>query len=190
MFPPQPAGMWQAAFNGERTWTTSAGQDKYRRGLYTFWRRDVPYPSMTTFDAPSREICAVRRIRTNTPLQALVTLTIPSTSNGASHRQADHGAKVVRRRKYACATGLRLSTGRPATDEQVAALSSLYEAASQHDRADAKAAGELSGMTAQQAAANPQAKNDTKLDAAEVAAWTVVANVLLNLMWCSRADKI
>ena len=77
VFPPQPAGLWQAAFNGERTWSTSPGEDRYRRGLYTFWRRTVPYPSMATFDAPSREICAIKRIRTNTPLQSLVTLNDP-----------------------------------------------------------------------------------------------------------------
>jgi mono/diheme cytochrome c family protein len=181
VFPPQPAGMWQAAFNGERTWTTSTGEDKYRRGLYTFWRRTVPYPSMTTFDAPSREICAVRRIRTNTPLQALVTLNDPvyvETAQAIARRiMREGGSSPEERVRYA----LRLSTGRPAADEQVAALTSLYEAELKHYRADAKAAGELSGMTTQQAAANPQAKNDTKLDAAEVAAWTVVANVLLNL---------
>ena len=77
VFPPQPDGLWQAAFNGQRTWATSTGEDRYRRGLYTFWRRTVPYPSMATFDAPSREICTVRRIRTNTPLQAFVTLNDP-----------------------------------------------------------------------------------------------------------------
>src|SRR5204863_2947381 len=73
VYPPQPPGLWQAAFNGQRTWATSTGEDKYRRGLYTFWRRTIPYPSMATFDAPSREICSIRRIRTNTPLQAFVT---------------------------------------------------------------------------------------------------------------------
>ena len=78
VFPPQPSGLWRAAFNGrDRAWTTSPGEDRYRRGLYTFWRRTIPYPSMTTFDAPSREICSVRRIRTNTPLQAFVTLNDP-----------------------------------------------------------------------------------------------------------------
>ena len=77
VFPPQPDGLWQAAFNGERTWSTSQGEDRYRRGLYTFWRRTVPYPSMATFDAPSREICAIRRVRTNTPLQSFVTLNDP-----------------------------------------------------------------------------------------------------------------
>ena len=72
-----PTGLWQAAFNGQRTWSTSQGDDRYRRGLYTFWRRTVPYPSMAVFDAPSREICAIRRVRTNTPLQSLVTLNDP-----------------------------------------------------------------------------------------------------------------
>ena len=77
VFPPQPDGLWQAAFNGERTWATSQGADRYRRGLYTFWRRTVPYPSMAAFDAPSREICAIKRVRTNTPLQSFVTLNDP-----------------------------------------------------------------------------------------------------------------
>ncbi len=61
VFPPQPEGLWQAAFNGQRTWATSAGEDRHRRALYTFWRRTVPYPSMATFDAPSRETCTIRR---------------------------------------------------------------------------------------------------------------------------------
>src|SRR5439155_8356440 len=74
VYPPQPEGLWQAAFNGERTWATSTGEDRYRRGIYTFWRRTVPYPSMAAFDAPSRGLCTVRRIRTNTPLQPVVTL--------------------------------------------------------------------------------------------------------------------
>ncbi|MFY7951915.1 MAG: DUF1553 domain-containing protein, partial [Armatimonadaceae bacterium] len=77
VYPPQPDGLWQAAFNGERSYPTSTGEDRYRRGLYTFWRRTVPHPSMATFDAPSRESCTLRRQPTNTPLQALVTLNDP-----------------------------------------------------------------------------------------------------------------
>src|SRR5205085_6397544 len=77
VFPPQPPNLWQAAFNGERTYPTSTGEDRYRRGLYTFWRRTVPYPSMAAFDAPSREVCTLRRISTSTPLQAFVTLNDP-----------------------------------------------------------------------------------------------------------------
>jgi len=176
VFPPQPAGMWQAAFNGERTWTTSAGEDKYRRGLYTFWRRTVPYPSMTTFDAPSREICAVRRIRTNTPLQALVTLNDPvyvEAAQAIARRVIrEGGSSPEDRARFA----LRLSTGRPATDEQVAALTSLYEAEIKHYRADAKAAAQLAGEIA-----TDDKSKAPKPDVAEAAAWTVVANVLLNL---------
>ncbi len=90
VFPPQPDGLWQAAFNGERTWATSQGADRYRRGLYTFWRRTVPYPSMAAFDAPSREICAIKRVRTNTPLQSFVTLERPGVRRGrAGARAAD-----------------------------------------------------------------------------------------------------
>lgn len=77
VYPPQPEGMWQAAFNGERTYPTSKGEDRYRRGVYVFWRRTVPYPSMQTFDAPSREVCTIRRIHTSTPLQAFVTMNDP-----------------------------------------------------------------------------------------------------------------
>src|SRR5205814_5596951 len=69
--PPQPSLGVNAAFGGAIDWQPSAGEDKFRRGLYTNWRRSNPYPSMATFDAPNREVCTVRRTRTNTPLQAL-----------------------------------------------------------------------------------------------------------------------
>ncbi|MGK7397862.1 MAG: DUF1553 domain-containing protein [Candidatus Cyclobacteriaceae bacterium M3_2C_046] len=73
VMPPQPEGVWQVIYSGNN-WETAEGEDRYRRGLYTFWRRTTPYPSMVSFDAPSREFCVSRRIRTNTPLQAFVTL--------------------------------------------------------------------------------------------------------------------
>ncbi|MDQ3395729.1 MAG: DUF1553 domain-containing protein, partial [Bacteroidota bacterium] len=69
VMPPQPEGVWQVVYSGLE-WKTSEGEDKYRRALYTFWRRTSPYPSMTTFDSPSREFCVPRRFNTNTPLQA------------------------------------------------------------------------------------------------------------------------
>ena len=75
--PPRPNLGIRAAFGGSTDWQPSPGQDRFRRGLYTSWRRTAPYPSMTTFDATSREVCTIRRIRTNTPLQALVTLNDP-----------------------------------------------------------------------------------------------------------------
>ena len=73
MFPPQPDGIWDIPYSGEQ-WKTSEGEDRYRRGLYVFIRRSAPYPSFITFDATSRERSTVRRVRTNTPLQALTTL--------------------------------------------------------------------------------------------------------------------
>src|SRR5437867_2603774 len=76
VMPPQPDGIWQVVYNGE-TWKTSPGEDKYRRGLYTFWRRTMPHPMMVNFDAPSREYCVLKRSRSNTPLQALNTLNDP-----------------------------------------------------------------------------------------------------------------
>ena len=75
--PPQPSTGLNAAFGGGIDWQTSQGEDRYRRALYTTWRRSNPYPSMTVFDAPNREVCTLRRTRTNTPLQALVTLNDP-----------------------------------------------------------------------------------------------------------------
>ncbi len=73
VMPPQPEGVWQVIRNVMK-WKESEGEDRYRRALYTFWRKSSPYPSFVTFDSPSREICLSRRITTNTPLQALVTL--------------------------------------------------------------------------------------------------------------------
>jgi len=77
VFPPQPDGLWRAAFNGDRSWTTSTGEDRHRRDVYTFLRRTVPYHTRTTFDGTSRETCTPRRTPTNTPLQALVTSNDP-----------------------------------------------------------------------------------------------------------------
>lgn len=74
--PAQPDGIWSSPYSGMK-WEASEGEDLYRRSLYTFHRRTSPYPSMMTFDGSSREVCNVRRIRTNTPLQALVTLNDP-----------------------------------------------------------------------------------------------------------------
>ena len=76
VMPFQPDGVWMTVYNGGK-WITSKNGDQYRRALYTYWKRTSPYPSMEAFDTPSREVCKVRRIRTNTPLQALVTLNDP-----------------------------------------------------------------------------------------------------------------
>lgn len=76
VMPPQPEGVWTVVYNND-TWKTSDGEDAYRRGLYTYLRRSSPYPSFISFDASERETCLSRRINTNTPLQALITLNDP-----------------------------------------------------------------------------------------------------------------
>jgi mono/diheme cytochrome c family protein len=173
VYPPQPAGLWQAAFNGQRTWPTSTGEDRHRRGLYTFWRRTIPYPSMATFDAPSRETCQVRRSRTNTPLQAFVTLNDPvyvEAAQALARRIVKEGGATPEERAR---FGLRLCLCRPPHDEQVKHLVALYQSEREHYRTDAKAALAL--------ASDPLGPLPSGMDAAELAAWTVAANVLLNL---------
>ena len=73
VFPFQPKGIWNSPWNGAK-WVAGTNGEQYRRAVYTFWKRTASYPSMISFDATSRELCTPRRIRTNTPLQALVTL--------------------------------------------------------------------------------------------------------------------
>jgi mono/diheme cytochrome c family protein len=173
VYPPQPDGLWRAAFNGERTWATSTGGDRYRRGLYTFWRRTVPYPSMSTFDAPSREICTLRRIPTNTPLQAFVTLNDPvyvECAQALARRMLKEGGSQPRER---AAYGLRLALCRPADDAEVDVLVQLAQSELDHFRGDPAAAEAL--------ATEPIGLPPPGSDHAELAAWTVVANVLLNL---------
>jgi mono/diheme cytochrome c family protein len=173
VYPPQPPGLWQAAFNGQRTWTTSNGEDRYRRGLYTFWRRTVPYPSMAAFDATSRETCTVRRIRTNTPLQAFITLNDPvyvECAQALARRIVKEGGTAPEERAR---FGLRLCLCRPPSHEQVRQVLELFQKEREHYRNDNKAALAL--------ATDPLGPLPASMDAAELAAWTVVANVLLNL---------
>jgi len=77
VMPPQPDGIWNIVYNGAK-WTNSEGENRHRRAIYTFWRRSAPYPSLMTLDAVDRATCTVRRVRTNTPLAALVTLNDPA----------------------------------------------------------------------------------------------------------------
>ena len=173
VYPPQPDGLWQAAFNGERTYPTSVGPDRYRRGLYTFWRRTVPYPSMATFDAPSREACTLRRQPTNTPLQALVTLNDPVYIEMA---QA-YAIRILRAGKGSdrarAAWAIENATLQKAKPAQVDAIIRLVNAERIRLTADKKSA---------EALGNPKSNPVPKeLDLTDVAVWTVVSNVVLNL---------
>lgn len=174
VFPPQPPGIWTQIYSGDQ-WKESAGEDRFRRGVYTFARRTSPYPAFSGFDAPSREVACTRRSRTNTPLQALTTLNDPQYVEAA-------GALAVRMMREGGPTaggratrGMRLAISRVPTGAEVDRLVALHESQVSVYRADAAAAAALCDQIPGGA---PPA---TELDRAELAAWMVVANTILNL---------
>ena len=170
--PPQPSSGLAAAFGAKIDWQTSMGDDKYRRALYTTWRRSNPYPSMATFDAPNREVCTVRRTRTNTPLQALVTLNDPvyvEASQALARRMAGAG----KGRPDKIKVGVKLCLSRDPSGPEVERLSRLYDDAYSQFNGDADRARKM--------ATDPLGPAPEGADLADLAAWTVVANVLLNL---------
>jgi hypothetical protein len=157
--PPQPNLGVSAAFGGAIDWQTSTGEDKFRRGLYVMWRRSNPYPSMSTFDAPNRDVCAVRRTRTNTPLQALVLMNDPVYIEAAQAlAKRVTGTTIEDDVKQM----FRHCLVRPPTAEEVKRLVALH--------ADARERFEKDAAKSKALAATPAA-----------AAKVVVASVLLNL---------
>jgi hypothetical protein len=171
--PQQPNLGVSAAFGGSIDWQTSTGEDKYRRGVYTQWRRSNPYPSMSTFDAPNRDTCVVRRARTNTPLQALVTMNDPvyvEAAQGLARRTIEKGGKTPAEK---AAFAFRACLVRAPSEAEVKVLVKL------HDEAKARFAKDTPKAT--QFATNPLGPLPKGVDASEAAAWTVVANVIMNL---------
>lgn len=171
--PPQPISGINAAFGGAIDWKLSDGEDRYRRGIYTMWRRSNPYPSMTAFDAPNRDVCIVRRGRTNTPLQALVTLNDPvyiEAAQALARLTVTAGGKTpadkIRYMFRRCLT-------RPPLDAEIERLASLFEETKATCAKDPAKAGQLAAM--------PIGSIPPGTDAADLAAWTVIANVLMNL---------
>jgi hypothetical protein len=170
--PPRPELGLKAAFGRMMDWETSPGEDRYRRALYTEARRTSPYPSMATFDAPSRETCTLRRDRTNTPLQALVTLNDPvyiEAAQALARRMAASSPDAKERARH----GFRLCLTRQPTDAELQRLVRMHAEALTFYQTDAKAATDM--------ATNPLGPVPAGADAADLAAWTTVANVLLNL---------
>lgn len=174
--PYQPAGLWEAiGFVGSNTskFTQDHGDALYRRSMYTFWKRTCPPPSLLTFDAPSRETCTVRRSRTNTPLQALVLMNdeqyVEASRRLAERMMTEGGSSPPDRASYA----FRLATARPPRTDELEVLLKTYEAQLADYRADAEAAGKLLAIG--------ESKRNEALDQAELAAWTMVANLILNL---------
>ncbi len=172
VFPQQPPGIWNMPYNSDK-WMMSEGEDRYRRSLYTFWRRTSPYPSFMTFDATSREFCQVRRVRTNTPLQALTLLNDPASFDAARalarRMMAEASAGAGNMSRARAAFGVKLTLSREARPEELTRLVALYEGERQHYQQRSAAAGQVAGA------------RDPQTDAADLAAWTMVANVLLNL---------
>jgi hypothetical protein len=177
--PPQPSLGLSAAFGGGIDWQPSTGEDRYRRGLYTTWRRSNPYPSMATFDAPNREVCTVRRPSTNTPLQALVTLNDPvyvEAAQALARRMVAETPGVAGQPGWGEAQrGFRLVLGRQPSDAELSRLVALYD--------EALAGFEQAPEDAMAVATDPLGPlpDDLANQAPRLAAWTVVANVILNL---------
>jgi hypothetical protein len=170
--PPRPSFGLNAAFGGSTDWQPSPGEDKYRRALYTKVRRNSPYPSLTTFDAPERTYCNIRRIRTNTPLQALVTLNDPvyvEAAQAMARRVMKEDGDTSARMRYA----FRLVLTRPPTETEAKRLVVLFENAREKYLKDANAASAM--------ATKPLGDLPKGVNAVDAAAWTVVGNVLLNL---------
>ena len=156
----------KSAFGGSTDWEPSPGGDRHRRGLYTQWRRTTPYPSMTTFDATSREVCTLQRIRTNTPLQALVTLNDPvfveAAKNLAERVRAGAGGDDARVTRL-----FRLVLSRHPSDAERDRLMTLVGELREHFAADPASAREFTG--------------EASADVTDRAAWAVTANAVLNL---------
>ena len=170
--PPQPDLGLKAAFGGSTDWKTSKGENRYRRAIYTTWRRSNPYPSMATFDAPNREVCTVKRTSTNTPLQSLVTLNDPvyvEAAQALARRALAHSPTLSEQIDYA----FRCCLLRPPQQAELEMLVKLYNDSHARLAAQPDAAMKLATV--------PLGKLSAKTSATDAAAMTVVGNVLLNL---------
>ncbi|MEX0703325.1 MAG: DUF1553 domain-containing protein [Planctomycetales bacterium] len=174
--PPQPEGLWEAV--GYTTSNTAKfkqdeGDKLYRRSVYTFWKRTSAPPPMTAFDAPSREACTVRRERTNTPLQALVLMNevqfVESARRLARRTMQEGGATPEER----IAWMFELVTGRPAASDESAILLAALQGNLEEYRSNPDAAAKLVQVG--------DSQPDAALPREDLAAWTLLANAVLNL---------
>ena len=178
VYPYQPAGLWEAIGFGDsfssQSYKQSKGADLYRRGLYTYWKRSLHYPSFATFDAPNREICTSQRARTTTPLQSLVLMNDPVYVEAARAL----GQRVLQNCKdrpiedqitYA----FRVTLSRKPKSEELSLLKNLYADQIARFQQNKEAAASLVKVG--------ESEKPKDLDDATLAAWTALANVLLNL---------
>ena len=155
-------------WNGDY-WKKSEGEDQYRRAVYTFWKRTSSYPSMISFDGVGREVCTSRRIRTNTPLQALVTLNdsvyLEASRHFAYYLEKEEGRDNVRAQIN---KGYEIALMKPISNAKLEALEKLYQTALQKFKMDKDKTCEMVGV-------NDEHNNP------ETAALVVVTNAILNL---------
>lgn len=178
--PYQPTGLWEELMSrsdsknwSAQTYVQSHGKDLYRRTMYTFWKRTSPPPSLSTFDAPDREVCTVRRARTNTPLQALVLMNDPTYVEAArklAERMMTEGGTTAQSR---IAFAFRVATSRKPSDTESRILRDVFETDLAKYRQNVDSARKLLSV-----GDSPRRES---LDLAEHAAWTTVASVILNL---------
>ena len=171
--PYQPSGLWEAvSYNSEETYVPSTGEGLWRRSLYTYVKRQAPPPWLLTFDGPTREKCTIRRAATNTPLQALVLLN-DDTFVEASRALADQILNVDAARDERLQRLWRTVLTRNADTDEMGLLRDLLTRQREQFAADPEAARELVSVGA--------STYDPHHDPAELAAWTVVAQTILNL---------
>ena len=171
VMPPQPPGLWRSTYSG-RKWVDAESEDRFRRGLYTYLKRTTPYPSMLTFDGGSGEVCQIRRIRTNTPLQALVTLNDPvylEAAAGLARRMIDDAQTASSR----AARGLRLALIRPLRKGETTPLIALQK--------DAQKTFEASPDKTDALLKSARATAPKGVSLPAFAAWIVTASAILNL---------
>lgn len=172
--PYQPPGLWkEVGLSGKPLFVQDHGEKLYRRSLYTYWKRSAPPPNMQIFDAPTREKCTIRRPRTNTPLQALVTMNgiqfVEAARQLAERILNEGGLTDEQKMTHA----YLLATAREPRSSEQEVLLNVYQESFKHYQANLKAAEELV-----MAGESPR---DKKINVAQLAAWTVVANMILNL---------
>jgi len=172
--PYEPPGLWEAvSFNNSQKYVPDKGDAQYRRSMYTYWKRQSPPPNMLIFDAPTREYCVVRRLRTNTPLQALALMNDPQfveASRGLGYRMMTEASEDPRKR---IAYAFRLATSRQPSSEEVQVLLDIYKEQLAKFYKDKETAEKLLSVGAY--------KPDKEVDSAELAAWTTIASMILNL---------
>ncbi|MEY2410936.1 MAG: hypothetical protein QOF48_3606 [Verrucomicrobiota bacterium] len=172
--PFEPGGLWEAvSFNNSQKYVQDKGDGNYRRSLYTYWKRQSPPPNMLIFDAPTREYCVVRRPRTNTPLQALVLLNDPQFVEASRA----FGQRILREGGTSTASRIgfafRQATGRLPGSDELKVLEDVYKQQLAAFRKENEAARKLLSVGAFQA--------DSSLDQSELAAWSTIASMILNL---------